>query len=635
MVAASSLTESVDPAHSELRGVAGAEPTNVTTDRAQTRLLRAPDWSRDRSAWAVLLVVLAWGVPFTRAGGGRDGFALTAMLILAGAGFVLVRAWRTVRLLDLLALLPAALAFVACIVSPTGFDGADDAAAFGLAGLLYLVVRGHLAAGRTVAPVVLALVVSGLDQFAMSWWAWWGSQQSSTLMVGTYYWHNQFAVHLAALGLLAGSVAVLGRGRLRLLATALAVLSVPALAFAASRATIALFLLGWLVLVVIARRDRRALARAVALPVIGVVVALVLAGPWLMAGSDGVTSNVEQRETAVGNGSARLAYNEVSAELLARHPLTGTGFDSFAGASAPLMPDGLRTTAHAHDGFAQAFVDGGLPLGLAVLAAAAAPFAVAIRRRVRNDRPVPFGSAPVGAVRAPGAALGAVLGLTTLALHTAVDIDWTYPALLGMYGVLAALVVGPGRPTRPAGQSGRRPRRGVMVAATAGVALAVLVPLSVRGTVADSPRIEVPAWARIASFGLPVVDPPTWARGAGECVSLMSGALAADNRAALSDGLDCTEAAGQDAPAVAVVRARALVRLGRAEEGFALAEATAHAHGRRIPQLVVAAAALPADAGDRAEAARQVELAARDPRVVASADATAFATAVLTQLGRG
>ena len=80
-----------------------------------------------------------------------------------------------------------------------------------------------------------------------------------------------------------------------------------------------------------------------------------------MEDSGGPFATLQGRESAQsleGNGAARLAFWQVAAELGAEHPLTGAGFDSFGGASVRL-PDGVTAATHVHNGYLQAFSDGG------------------------------------------------------------------------------------------------------------------------------------------------------------------------------------------------------------------------------------------------------------------------------------
>lgn len=95
-----------------------------------------------------------------------------------------------------------------------------------------------------------------------------------------------------------------------------------------------------------------------------------------------------------------------------------------------LIPAGWPRSPYVHSGYLQAFADGGLLFGLPVLLLCLAVASGLVRRLVR-------------ASRRPGEAddIAAVAAVAALALmaHSALDFDWSYPALLSMTGVVIAL----------------------------------------------------------------------------------------------------------------------------------------------------------------------------------------------------
>ena len=630
---------------------------------AATSLPRESRWSpagaratqplRDPAAWAVVASLLLWLSPLTRASGGRAGLTLTACLVLLFPALAVVRPWRRVGALDLVAFAPAAAALLACFVAPTGFDALVGVASYAYAALLFVLVRGYLLGGGRAGLVVGVLMLGALDQFATSWWSWYGGQQSASLMVGTFYWHNQFAVYMAALGILGAAVLARGSGRVRWFAGLGLVLAVPSLAFAGSRATLVLFVLAWAVLAVVSARRPRALVPLVAASLLGLGLTAGLASPLLMAHSSGISANVEQRESALGNGSARLVYDRVAVDLVARHPLTGTGFGSFADASSPLMPTNLQPTDAVHDGYLQAFVDGGVALGIAVGVVALLPLAIGARR-LRRHRLGRRGDT------ADAVLVGSVLALGVLALHSAVDFDWTYPSLVALYAVLAALAVtrarqAPGAPTAtpvptdrsvaltPSGVGPvappRRSRTALVALVVVATALVVALPAAVRTSAVDAPDQAVPTWAHVAALGVPVGrDVPAWLRGTTTCQAELRGEFGVLPAAQVDSALTCTARAAADSPALQLIRAGALLHLGRAAQASALAAATVARYGARIPQLVVSAAMLPVDSSSAptpaavASARAGLHRAIADPRVSSDPAALLYAQQSLASL---
>jgi O-antigen ligase len=601
---------------------------------------------RDPASWAVAVSVLVAVIPLTRASAVLRPWAVAAALLLLVPALAVARPWRSLGALHLLALAPAAAALVVCLTAPTGFDGVDEVAAYAYAGLLYLLVVGHVLGARAdQRPARLALLagcvlVGALDQALTAWWPWFGGQDSSVLMVGTFYWHNQLSAFAGATGAFGLVLAVRGGRRLRLLGGVVAVVSVPLLLLSASRGGLLCALIAWTVVLVgsiLALRSgrggrRRDPVTVVALPAFGLLLTALLSSPVLMASSGAVSDNLEGRQSFGGNSWMRVEYAKAGFELAAVRPLTGAGFDSFHGAGSPLLPSGAQPTTDVHNGYVQAFSDGGLVLGGAVVAATLAPFVLVLRRHRRASGP----GAPVAPV-----GVAALLALGVLALHSAMDFDWTYPALLALYAVLAGLVVGTHAPRRRPDDdaAAATPESVTLLVAIVGVLL-VALPASARSGVVNGPGTDAPAWSRISTAGLSVADVPEWARGAGDCrrellreldAPTASGSSGSEGRAVdpavLVATLDCTASAAEQSPSLALIRARGFQRLGRGDEVAAEVEELVARHGEQIPELVVAAAALPHDSGDDAAAVAALDVALRDPRVLADASLVRFATA--------
>jgi O-antigen ligase len=130
------------------------------------------------------------------------------------------------------------------------------------------------------------------------------------------------------------------------------------------------------------------------------------------------------------NGGHRLDDWRWGVRVFEHWPWSGTGFHGFAGGSRQVAGQGSGSlTPFAHNGFLQVLVDGGLLLAVPVL--------VALLLLV------------LGCARSMWAArttrdwkaLGAGIAVLVLAAHSAVDFDWTYPALLSGFALAGALAV--------------------------------------------------------------------------------------------------------------------------------------------------------------------------------------------------
>lgn len=119
--------------------------------------------------------------------------------------------------------------------------------------------------------------------------------------------------------------------------------------------------------------------------------------------------------------------------------MTGAGFDSFRHATTVVTTrrDGVDT-AFAHNGYLQALSDGGLLLGAPLCLALGWLVVVVVR------------ALPAAARRADLLQLGGVAALVVLLLHSGMDFDWAYPALLALLAPVAVLALPLGASRRPA-----------------------------------------------------------------------------------------------------------------------------------------------------------------------------------------
>jgi len=155
--------------------------------------------------------------------------------------------------------------------------------------------------------------------------------------------------------------------------------------------------------------------------------------------------------------------------------------------------------------------------------------------------------------------------LLALVLHTGVDFDWVYPSLVALPAILAALV-----PAASDDDPGLRDRRTHPQAVTGVLVVLVViaaVPAALRASALQVPAAERPPWTRAASMGLPL----SGALDGFPAISLCRRELESRHPAELRHGLGCTARAAQDDPGLALLRARALVRLGHRDRALDMA----------------------------------------------------------------
>jgi O-antigen ligase len=111
-------------------------------------------------------------------------------------------------------------------------------------------------------------------------------------------------------------------------------------------------------------------------------------------------------------------------------PVTGAGFYSYDSATVAVTTkrDGV-STAFAHNGFLQALSDGGLVLALPLFLAVALVLLLALRA-------LPDALRDGDLVR-----VGSGVTFLVLLLHSGMDFDWTYPALLSLATVVGVLAL--------------------------------------------------------------------------------------------------------------------------------------------------------------------------------------------------
>jgi O-antigen ligase len=389
---------------------------------------------------AVLVATAWWLIEVTRSWAGRDAPSVTVGAILVAVAVVLARPDRVLpRTALILATAISVGAFVVPLAADTGWAGAPDAAIYACGAWLAAVVAAAVVARpATMVWFVTLVAASAPIQFMSGWLGWWGGEDPTRPMVGTFYWHNPYAAFLIPGGLV-GLALWIWRDRL------FALLGVICFAFAAigivystSRASLAAFILGVAlvgVLALVGTTRWRALRQFVIAAVIAAAATYFVGGPPFFPHRSSPLSGEQSRAAGQSlgqNGGYRLDFWREALKVFRHHPVTGGGYKSLVGQSVGHVPSSWPLSPYAHNGYLQALGDGGLVLGvpflLAVLIVAAICVRSLIRGLIRRDLPV---ETVVLAI-----ALGCVM------LHSGVDFDWTYAADFAMAGALAGLVVG-------------------------------------------------------------------------------------------------------------------------------------------------------------------------------------------------
>lgn len=400
---------------------------------------------------AAVVAVLAWWATWLTWGtGGREPHVLSVGCVLLLGAHLLVRPDRRLPLPVLVAGHSVAVgAWAVVALAPTGWHGRDDAASWTFVAELFLVLLAW--AGSTLRRMLVAAAVLAASgaQFTAGWLPWWGAQDQAKLFQGTFYWHNQAGVFLAAGAVLALAVLAVP-GPLSRLGWVVAPLAVAGTVYTTSRGSLLALLLGAGLLVACAATSRhwRAALRVLLGAGLSWLVTVGLVGPPFFAERAAPTAGVEARAGSfVGNGVQRLEDWRRAWEIFREWPVTGAGFDSFRHATTAVTTrrDGVDT-AFAHNGYLQALSDGGLLLGAPLCLALGWLVVVVVR------------ALPAAARRADLLQLGGVAALVVLLLHSGMDFDWAYPALLALLAPVAVLALPLGASRRPAARE-RAPYR--------------------------------------------------------------------------------------------------------------------------------------------------------------------------------
>ena len=390
---------------------------------------------RHAASVSVLATLAWWATRFVEGTGGREPRVLTTGLVLLLVATVLVRPWRRLPVPALVIGTGLGLAaLVVVLTAPTGLAGRHEAASYVFAGQLGLVLLAWATDHVRRTLLLLTVLAAGGLQFAHGWLPWWGLQDQGRMFQGTFYWHNQAGIFLAA-GALVGYLVVLANRRpLVPLGWVVAPLCTAGVVYTTSRGSQLGLVLGLVLLAGVAlavpQRWRAGLRLALAAALGWGATTLMTGPPFFREVTPAFAPTAARAESFVSNGVQRFEDWRRAGAIFAEWPLSGAGFYSFDSATLRVTEkrDGV-TTAFAHNGFLQAAADGGLVLLLPLCLAVATVLLLGLRALPASVR--------AGDVVQPGA----WVVFLVLMLHSGMDFDWTYPALLSLPALLVPLVL--------------------------------------------------------------------------------------------------------------------------------------------------------------------------------------------------
>lgn len=415
----------------------------LTSAEALPSPLIARDASWDRGAYrevgAAVAVFLAYALRVVPAAGGRGGAALQIGLVSTVAAFVLTRAWRFLspRTLVLLGVLPGC-ALAAAVLTPAGSTGVKAVMSYAYASSTFGFVAAFARTRARRIAIAAAVSALGIQQFAMALGPWLGGRDASHRIVGTFYWHNQFGAYMLAAAMVAGVLGIFGAGLLRTSGVLIAPVCAAMVLLSASRGSLLLLVAGWLAVGAVAAAQLQERAGALfrwglmAVAVAGSVTVLTspLCFPNAARSGSGISA-VQRRggeQAADSNAAFRVAHDRAALAVFRKHPLIGVGFDGYRTAGAPHLAPTVTGSPYVHNGYLQTAVDGGLLLAIPLLVALWAAIRAwphAARRRWRSLSASPIEAACTAAALA-------------LLVHSAIDMDWMYPALVALLATLLA-----------------------------------------------------------------------------------------------------------------------------------------------------------------------------------------------------
>lgn len=414
------------------------EVTPVSGDAASED--RVLPWHARVPAEALAMVVAWVGlVVVVRRDAGLDGAAFMIGLLALVPPLVVCGVQRLpLGVLGLAAALPAGVLATAAL-APGGAVDVQRAGTYAYGALAALVVMAYARTATRRSAVAVALLLVVLDQFTVAWLPWWGSEDAGTLMIGTFYWHNQFGAFCAGGAVLALGFALLADQRARWLGVGMAAFAVLGVLLSGSRASLFALLAAVASLALLAWWARGARRTATWL--------LITSAATLALGSLLVSPLFfPERGSPWGPMSARLTEGSLDSHTTARWEfwlaameifraswLTGPGLGTFGDLSRAHVPVGVGLSADPHNELMRALAEGGLLSGGPLLAALVAVLVMA-GRKLSTLRQIPR-----RAIAADPARWAALCATGALMAHALVDFDWRYPALIGLAGAMTGL----------------------------------------------------------------------------------------------------------------------------------------------------------------------------------------------------
>jgi hypothetical protein len=301
------------------------------------------------------------------------------------------------------------------------------------------------------------------------------------------------------------------------------------------------------------------------------------------------TARSDTGQSLLQNGAYRTEFWRESAEVALHRPLVGSGYHALATASALYTPSGWARSPLAHDGYLQAFSDGGLLLGVPFLASVVIVALWALRRfwvmvSRREGRLIDVTQ------------LSVVLALLGGLAHSAVDFDWSHPSILVEAALLAACVAPAAGITRPSRANGPFVLRVASVGAIAAL-LAVEIP-ALHQWQTDQPVYSRTTASLLAAAQAPFGD---YRPADTVLVQVVAGERQATN-AQIATALRLTAADSAVDIHLSLLRDAAAARIGALSDPVAAARAELrHVDGSLDPYIPDLAQVM-VDAGDPAQA---------------------------------
>lgn len=358
---------------------------------------------------------------------------------------------------------------------------------------------------RDVALLAGALVAAVLLQTFWSFFVWWGGGDAGPLQSGTFYAPNQYAGYLVLLAPLLLAHALLVPHRRQAAAWGvMAAFVYLGILLSGSRAGLGAALIGAVAAAALAGRRgvRRALVRAPLVAATTALLGLALTGSLLFpeeatpsaSGSPpGLTASVESKG-GTGGASIAMRANWVEGAMTIgfARPLTGSGLGTFGEMFVQVQDPRWYWSRYAHNHYAEAFAEGGLPLAAATVGFPLIALVVGLRGIWRSGSTSPW-------------QVGLFAGLLGASAHLLLDHDWSFPG----YGVtfvacalLLASLPGEDSPGSPAVTTAGR--LGTLALAAASALLAAAV-----GGLWLSPRLAADP-AGVVAAGVSRGDLATW-----------------------------------------------------------------------------------------------------------------------------